>query len=105
MRVEFCEVIESGSFNDHAPGICQGDSRCRPRIFIDQPHFSKQVIFLQYADQGPVAWGILPEYANATGVNDIGAFAGLALQKNDVIFVKSCEVVIHDDLTFPHRHC
>ena len=38
MRIEFCQVIEPGSFNDHASGILQGDSR-----------------YTQFADKKPVA--------------------------------------------------
>ena len=87
MRIEFCQVIEPGSFNDHASGILQGDSR-----------------LTQFADKKPVAQGIFPVDADFAGFNDIGAIAGLAFQKDDFIFIKSYKVVIHDDLTFPRGY-
>ncbi len=87
MRIEFCQVIEPGSFNDHASGILQGDSR-----------------LTQFADKKPVAQGIFPEDADFAGFNDTGAIAGLAFQKDDFIFIKSYKVVIHDDLTFPRGY-
>ena len=104
MRIEFCQVIEPGSFNDHASGILQGDSRCGPEIFIAQAHFPKQVLFTQLTDKKPVAQGIFPIDADFAGFNDIGAIAGLAFQKDDFIFIKSYKVVIHDDLTFPRGY-
>jgi len=105
MRVEFCHVIEPGPFDDHTSSIFQGDSRCRPGVFIDQAHFSKQFLVAQFADKKPVAQGVFPVDPDLAGFNDIGAVAGLAFQKDDFIFIKSYKVIIHDDLTFPRGHC